>query len=143
MLNAQSSRAGKERGQQLALDLSGEWRERVLLELQGWIAIHKARGNTTMTMEQFRAEARNHPESPKAWGPLPAVACKAGLIAPLTHPDGSPVMRRAESVKTHSHPVRVWSLLPAGAPAASSGSGAELLGAVAAYHRQRGERRHP
>jgi hypothetical protein len=110
-LNAEASRAAKEHGQQLAIDFATDWRDAVLLELRGWIAIHKARGFTEMTFEQFRHEARNQPASPKAWGGLAAVACRAGLIAPKTHSDGSPVMRNAESVKTRAHPVRVWQCL--------------------------------
>jgi hypothetical protein len=110
MLDAVSSRAAKEHGQQLAIDFASDWKDAVLLELRGWSAIHKARGNSTMTLEQFRAEARSQPDSHKAWGALPAIACRAGLIAPKTHSDGSPVMRNAESVKTRAHPVRVWAL---------------------------------
>jgi hypothetical protein len=109
-LNATASQAAKEQGMQLALSFAAEWKDAVLLELRGWIAIHKARGNSTMTMEQFRAEARNKPESFRAWGPLPVVACKAGLLVPMNHPDGSPVMRAAESPQTHGHFVRVWKL---------------------------------
>lgn len=111
MLNATASRAAKEHGMQLALDMSGEWKDRVMLELRGWLAIHKARGNTTVTMEQFRAEAKEQPASFRAWGPLPALACKAGLLAPMNHSDGSPVMRAAESERTHGHFVRVWRCL--------------------------------
>ena len=110
-LNASASRAAKERGQQLAIDFAGDWKEAVLLELRDWIAMHVAQGHTTMTFEQFRHDARSKPESHKAWGSLPTIACKAGLIAPMTHADGSPVMRPAESVKTHGHPVRVWRLV--------------------------------
>jgi hypothetical protein len=107
-LNATASRQAKETGQQLALDMAGDWKAEVLLELRGWIAIHKARGNSSMTFEQFRHEARNQPGSHKAWGSLPGMACRAGLIAPMAHADGSPVMKAAESVKTHGHHVRVW-----------------------------------
>lgn len=110
MLNPTTSRQAKEAGQQLALDMAGDWKERVLLELRGWLQAHAARGNETMAMEQFRAVAKEHPASTKAWGPLPMLACKAGLLEPMTHPDGSPVMRLAESVKTHRHPVRCWRL---------------------------------
>lgn len=108
MLDAHASAAAKDHGQQLALTFATEWREAVLMELRGWLAIHRAKGHSTMTFEQFRHEARNQPGSHKAWGALPAIACREGLIAPLTHTDGSPVMRRAESEKTHAHPVRVW-----------------------------------
>lgn len=111
MLNATASHAAKQQGMQLALQMSGDWRDEILIELRGWIAMHKARGHTTMTVEQFRAEARNQPASHKAWGAFTNMARAEGLIAPMQHPDGSPVMRLAESVKTHRHPVRCWRLL--------------------------------
>lgn len=110
-LNAAASQAAKHTGQQLALDMSGDWKTSVLLELRGWLAIHRAKGHSTMTFEQFRHEAKSQPGSHKAWGSLPGIACRADLIAPLVHPDGSPVMRSAESVKTHGHHVRVWALV--------------------------------
>lgn len=108
MLDAAASQAAKAHGQQIALEFAGDWKEQVLMELRGWLAIHKARGHASMTFEKFRAEARNHPHSHKCWGALPAIACREGLIAPMKHADGSPVMRAAESIKTHGHPVRVW-----------------------------------
>lgn len=111
MLDAIASHAAKDAGQQLTLSFAGDWRSRVLLELRGWLAIHKAKGHETMTFEQFRHEAREQPSSHKSWGALPGVAARAGLIEAMTHADGSPVVRKAESVKTHSHPVRVWRCL--------------------------------
>lgn len=110
ILNARESAAAKLHGQQLAIDFAQEWRDAVLLELTGWLAIHKALGNQTMTFEQFRAEAKHQPESHKAWGSLPSIAVRAGLITPIEHPDGSPVYRKAASIKTHAHPVRVWGI---------------------------------
>jgi len=101
----------KEAGQQLALDFAGDWAERVVVEFRGWAAIEKARGMSTCTIERFRAEAANQPKSHKAWGPLPAALVRAGVLAPMTHPDGTPVMRNAAAPRTHAHPVRVWRLL--------------------------------
>lgn len=149
MLDATASRAAKEAGQQLAIEFATEWKDAVLLELRGWLAIHRARGHTTMTFEAFRHEARSQPASFKAWGALPAIACKAGLIAPRVHPDGSPVMRAAESVKTHGHFIRVWVLvdffpmLAAGteAPSSQDAAGAELANQPFAVARV-GEVRH-
>jgi hypothetical protein len=116
-LNAVASRAAKDRGQQLALDLAGtEWKESVLAELGAWCAVRRAQGHTDMTMEQFRAVAKASPPSHKCWGTVPAIACRAGILAPMVHPDGSPVMGFAESVKTHRHPVRRWKLLPSAQP---------------------------
>lgn len=119
MLNASASRAAKQAGQQLAIDFAGEeWRDRVLAELRTWCAARRASGHTEMQMEQFRAEAKNQAPRPQAWGALASVAIKAGIIAPLTREDGSPVMRPAQSVRTHGHFVRVYSL--AGARTASA-----------------------
>ena len=169
MLNPAASLSAKKTGMQITLDFAGdEWRARVLEELRAWCAAQREKGATDMTMEQFRAVARNQGHSPKVWGPLAVQACKAGILAPLTHPDGSPVYRPAESVKTHGHPIRVYGLLagasalnaPAARPATShdsqapqaqrqepaldgrgsvlhAGSGAELLGVVAAFHEER------
>lgn len=118
-LNATASRAAKQAGQQLALDMAGDWKADVLVELRAWIAVHRGQGNREMTMEQFRAQAVNQPTSHKAWGALPAIACKAGLIEPVLHDDGSAVMRRAASVRTHAHPVRLWRIVDSSfAPAA-------------------------
>jgi hypothetical protein len=115
-LNATASRAAKDRGQQMSIMFDGEWTAAVLVELEAWIATRRAQGFTEMTFEQFRADAIAHPSSHKGWGALPAIACRAGLIAPMNHPDGSPVMRAAESVKTHGHFVRVWRLAGTDSP---------------------------
>lgn len=145
MLNATASRAGKQVGQQLALDMAGDWKADVLVELRAWLAVHRGQGNTTMTLEQFRAQAVNQPHSHKAWGALPAIACKAGLIEAILHDDGSAVMRRAESVRTHAHPVRLWrivdsSFAPAGAVGANCPSSHD--GGPAGLVRQPIELRH-
>lgn len=110
MLNAEASRAAKRTGMQMSIMFDGEWTAAVLIELRAWLAARRQAGHETMTFEQFRHDATAHPTSHKAWGSLPALACREGLIAPMTHPDGSPVMRRAESLRTHAHPVRVWKL---------------------------------
>jgi hypothetical protein len=122
MLDAVASRAAKERGQQIALDFDTEWKVRVLEEMRAWLAIRRAAGHLTMTMEQFRADAKHHPRRPQAWGALVKPAIGAGLIALETHPDGSPVFRPAESVKTHGHFIRVYKILPSSfsAPAAET-----------------------
>jgi hypothetical protein len=110
MLDAVASRAAKDRGQQLSIMFDGEWSVAVMVELRAWLARRAAEGQDTFTFEQFRHDAISQPSSHKSWGSLPAIACRAGLIEPMNHPDGSPVMVRAESVKTHSHPVRRWRL---------------------------------
>lgn len=107
-LDATASAARKDKGMQLALEFAGEWRERVLEEFTGWVAIQKARGLRTVTIEQFRAEAKNHPESHKAWGTLPAIAIRAGVIERALDASGEPIYRRAAAPKTHAHPVGVY-----------------------------------
>jgi hypothetical protein len=158
-LNAVASRAAKDRGQQLAIFFDGEWTAAVLAELEAWIAARREQGYTEMTFEQFRHDAIAVPHSHKAWGSLPRLACAAGLIAPMVHADGSPVMRAAESVKTHGHFVRVWRLAGAHLPSFDhaipsagncqhhltadvsagrhGGDSAGLLAAVAEFHRGR------
>ena len=104
-LDPERGEALKIRGQQLALDLAGDWAERVVLEFRGWAAIEKARGMRTCTIEAFRAEARNQPPSHKAWGSLPRLLVKAGLITPTGE------YRKAAAPKTHCHPVALWRLV--------------------------------
>jgi hypothetical protein len=100
MLDAVASRAAKDRGMQLAIDFAGDdWKDRVLAELRAWCASRIALGETEVTMEQFRAVAKNAPPRHQAWGPLAVLACKEGILAPLTHADGSAVYRAAASVK--------------------------------------------
>jgi hypothetical protein len=165
MLNATASRAAKDRGQQMSIMFDGEWTAAVLVELEAWIATRRAQGHTEMTFEQFRHDAVSQPHSFKAWGSLPRLACAAGLIEPMVHGDGSPVMRAAESVKTHGHFVRVWTFSARQQPAATcppnlhpaspsegkrqpfgsddvsarrhGGDAAGLLAAVAEFHRGR------
>ena len=104
ILDAQRGAALKERGQQIALDFAGPWADAVLLEFRGWLAVEKAKGAKTITVEQFRAVARNQPPSSAAWGSVPRLACKAGLIAPT----GEYV--KAAAVRTRSHPVALWQI---------------------------------
>jgi hypothetical protein len=112
ILDAPQSAALKAHGQQLAIDFAGDWPERVLAELRGWCAIEKARGMSTMTVEQFRAGARTHPDSHQAWGSLPRLACAAGIIEPVFIPGTNQQVRvRAASPKTHAHEVKVWRIL--------------------------------
>jgi hypothetical protein len=95
----------KREGMQLALDFAGDWADRVVMEFRAWAAVQKAMGFSWITVEQFRSQAKNLPESHKAWGSLPRLLCKADLIAPT----GEYV--RAASPKTHAHPVAKWTLL--------------------------------
>jgi hypothetical protein len=110
LLDPQESQRRKEAGQQLALDIDQSWQERIVAEFKAWAAKRVAMGLRVATIEEFRASTVCQPQSHKAWGSLPRLLVKAGLIRPQTHPDGSPVYVKAAAVKTHSHPVRQWVL---------------------------------
>lgn len=103
-LNASLSSAAKSAGQQLTLDVHVAWTQHAIVELKTWLVQRKAAGSTHMTMEEFRHVTANQPESHKAWGALTTVAKNLGLI----EHDG---FVRAQSVKTHSHPIGRWRLL--------------------------------
>ena len=96
---------------QLALDVNVEWAEHVLVEFRAWLTVQKARGLKTITVEEFRSQAKNLPSSHKAWGSLPRIACRAGLIKPAIDPAGERIYRRAAALKTHAHPVALWRVL--------------------------------
>jgi hypothetical protein len=112
VLDAVTSRQRKADGQQRALEFEGdEWIVRASEEFAKWLGEQKARGFKTITVEEFRAQAKNQPLSHKAWGALPRLLCKAGLIAPAFGADGERLYRRAAAPKTHAHPVAVWRVL--------------------------------
>lgn len=103
-LNATLSEAAKAAGQQLTLDVHGEWKTLVLSELRAWLATRKASGATHMTMEEFRHVAVNQPVSHQSWGAITTAVKNLGLI----EFDG---YQRAASVKTHAHPVVRWRIV--------------------------------
>lgn len=111
LLDATASEAAKTAGMQLALTFSGAWQDEVIAELAGWLATEKARGTRTCTIEQFRAQCKTRPTSPNAWGSLPRMAAKAGLIARAVDSAGEPIYRKAAAPKTHAHPVGVYRIL--------------------------------
>ena len=100
-----------ERGKALALEHAGDWSERIVLEAGVWCADRKREGMRQTTIEQLRKDARNAPPTPQAWGALPRLLCRAGLIEPAKTADGHPLYTPAASLATHGHPVRVWVLL--------------------------------
>lgn len=108
MLNATASRQVKDRGLQLSIMFEGEWTVAVLAELRAWLETRRAAGQFTVTFEEFRHDAVSQPTKHFAWGALPRLAQKAGLIEPVLRDDGSQVMRPAKSVRTHGHVVRLW-----------------------------------
>jgi len=111
VLNERHGERLKTEGMQQALDFSGPWGEAVVLELTGWLATQKAMGIRDVTIEQFRAQASNQPESHKAWGSLPGMACKANLLRPKWAAPGVQARIRAAAPKTHAHEVKVWEIV--------------------------------
>ena len=96
----------------MALVNAGEaWQCAVLIEARRWCADQKRRGIKVVTIEEFRAACCAQPHSPKAWGSVPGMLQRAGLIAPEVSADGHQVFRRAAAPKTHGHPVRAWRLV--------------------------------
>ncbi len=103
--------AAKHAGMQLALTFSGDWKDEILSEFRAWIAAQKARGETVITIERFRSQAKNQPASHYAWGSMPAIAMAAGLIEPKWAAPGVQDRVRAASVRTHGHEVKCWAVL--------------------------------
>jgi len=116
VLDAARGKALKLQGQQYSLDFAGgEWRDQMLDYARAWLAIEVARGMRTMTIECLRAACPHQPASHYAWGSAPRILKAHGLIVEdWAAPDVQRTIR-AESVKTHSHPVKVWRIVGAGA----------------------------
>jgi hypothetical protein len=110
-LDAARGQALKDSGQQLALQFAGEWRDRVLAELQAWLAVEKARGTKTFTFEMFRSQAKSIPTKHQAWGSLASLACKRGLTAPALDQFGEQRTVKAASPLTRRHRICVWLVL--------------------------------
>lgn len=95
----------KEEGQALALEHAGApWAERAMGLLRRFCGSAFAR--RPFAFEDFRAWATaqglEDPPSPNAWGGLPRIAIRDGLM----HPTGE--YRPARSPMTHAHPVRLY-----------------------------------
>ncbi len=100
-----SGRFLKEAGQQRALDGAGsDWSQTIIALLRDWLL---PRQGQRIVFEDFRAQVPldSHPQSPKAWGALPAMACRAKLI------EATGEYARAKSPRTHAHPVALWRVL--------------------------------
>jgi hypothetical protein len=109
-LDAPEGERLKAEGQQLALDWSGDWIDRAVLEFAGWLTVQRAMGMRVVTIEQFRAQAKAHPRSSNAWGALPRVLVARGLIKPSLNSEGEQRRQKAAAPKTHSHPVLCWEI---------------------------------
>lgn len=97
----------KQAGQQTALDHAGrKWTESTLDKLRAFCKARKDMGRSRFRLEEFRAVAEaagwELPPTSKAWGALPRIARRAGIIR------ATDKFEPAKSPKTHSHWVRVW-----------------------------------
>lgn len=93
----------KERGQDIALEHAGEdWQALALVHLQQFVAGRRE----PFAIEDFRAYALPRglpaPVTHKAWGALPGLAARRGLIR------STETYRKARSARTHAHPVLLW-----------------------------------
>lgn len=100
-----TGRDRKRSGQQRALDHAGsDWSAMILQALRLWLNVIRAQGRSEFRFEEFRATCTRamQPPSHKAWGSVPRMAVRAGLIAATGR------YAQATSEKTHAHPVMVW-----------------------------------
>lgn len=112
VLDRAAGLALKGQGQQLALAFAGEWSETIVAEFKAWADKQRAMGFKTCTIEMFRAQCVSQPDSHKAWGALPRVLVRQGLLQPHLDAEGNPIYRPAAAPKTHGHPIRTWLLGP-------------------------------
>ena len=94
----------KRQGQSLALDHAGnDWVDSTIAALRIFCDERKVSGKSTFLFEEFRA-TRSHalPLSHKAWGSVPIIAVRCGIIRWTGEYDS------AKSLKTHAHPVKRW-----------------------------------
>lgn len=104
-LSLDRGRALKREGQQRAAEHAGsEWSAMILKALRLWLNVIKAQGRNEFRFEEFRATCTKamQPVSSKAWGALPRMAVRDGLIM------ATGKYAQATSEKTHAHPVMVW-----------------------------------
>lgn len=100
-----TGRDRKREGQRQALDHAGaEWSAMILKAMRLWLNVIKAQGRPEFRFEEFRATCTKamQPPSHKAWGSVPRLAIKDGLI------EWTGRYVQAESLKTHAHPVKLW-----------------------------------
>lgn len=119
-LDASAGLALKAQGQQLALQWAGDdWKQNMLGFARVWFAIERLSGVSTMTIERLRDACPHQPASHFAWGTVPALLMREGLIEPDWAAPGVQRTIKAVSTKTRAHPVKVWRIC---------GRGAELSG---------------
>jgi len=100
----------KEHGQQLAIWNAGaNWLEQTLDNLKAFCKVRKDIGRPEFRAEELRQIAAERgwpmPPSPNAWGAIPAIAARRGIIKFTGR------YENAQSPRTRSHPVKVWEAL--------------------------------
>lgn len=96
----------KEEGQALALEHAGmPWRDHAISLLTRFCKTGPG-SRRPFAMEDFRAwalgQGLEQPPSPNAWGALPRIGVREGLMVPTGE------YRNAKSPMTRSHPVKIW-----------------------------------
>ncbi|WP_175848542.1 hypothetical protein [Burkholderia multivorans] len=95
----------KAEGQAAAAKAAGEsWRDAAITALKDFAATNYVHsGRTDFTIDEFRdAGACPEPANPNAWGSLPRVAVKLGVLNPTFD------TQTARRPKAHARTVRVW-----------------------------------
>lgn len=105
-----NGQALKEAGQQLALFHAGsDWAETTIERLKAFCLERKLAGRLNFRFEEFvqvlKSSGCDQPPSPNAYGALPRIACRDGLI------QFTGQYENARSPKTRSHPVKIWRAL--------------------------------
>jgi len=105
-----SGQSLKESGQQLALFNAGtDWADMAIDQLKDFCKVRKAMRVPSFRFEEFvqvlKESGWDQPPSPNAYGALPRIACKNGLI------QFTGQYENAKSPKTRCHPVKIWRAL--------------------------------
>lgn len=107
--NALSGIEQKQLGLDLVTENAGDWMDYIIEKLRAFCKVRKSIGRAKFRMEEMRKLAEDlnwtMPHSANAWGALPRIALKAGLIRFTGE------FVPAQSRRTHGHPVRVWEII--------------------------------
>lgn len=104
-----SGREQKQLGLDLVTENAGDWMEYIIEKLRAFCKVRKDIGRKTFRMEELRDVAVTQqwkmPHHANAWGALPRVALRDGIIA------FTGLYENATSPRTRSHPVKIWCAL--------------------------------
>jgi hypothetical protein len=95
----------KRQGQQLALENSGEWIDQIVPAFKLWAEFQKV-SRRDFCLDDFREAVSLEPKSVNAWGALPRILVRKGLIE-QTPVDFWPSIRP----EAHGRRVAVWRLV--------------------------------